>query len=263
VNDTQVSAALTPRQEEIRLMLRQGMSNKMIAAVLGISEGTVKNHVTEILRVLNANNRTQAAQQQHSELYDIDEYLHLAMHASSAGDIHTAMTHLKQLLQLQPGHALAIYLLATQHAEIGLFERAIKGMRAAIALNPQLEMARFQLGLLLVDRGRPAEAKEQFAGLTGIADPVLKAYSEAMVAVIEGDLQRGIERLTWSLGQDVRNPGMQALAGLMRRVLERVSAAAAGETGKTNSTRDSPVPGAGGSSEELFLGAYRQAGEQR
>jgi DNA-binding NarL/FixJ family response regulator len=34
----------------------------MIAQVLGISEGTVKNHITEIFRALKATNRTQAAQ---------------------------------------------------------------------------------------------------------------------------------------------------------------------------------------------------------
>jgi DNA-binding NarL/FixJ family response regulator len=55
-------AGLTPRQEQIRALLRRGMSNKRIAAELGISEGTVKNHVTEIFKVLKASNRTQAAQ---------------------------------------------------------------------------------------------------------------------------------------------------------------------------------------------------------
>jgi len=54
-------AALTPRQEEVRALLRQGMSNKLIASTLGIREGTVKNHITEILRALSASNRTQAA----------------------------------------------------------------------------------------------------------------------------------------------------------------------------------------------------------
>jgi len=54
--------ALTPRQEEIRRLLSQAMSNKMIAGTLGISEATVKNHVTEIFKVLNVTNRTQAAQ---------------------------------------------------------------------------------------------------------------------------------------------------------------------------------------------------------
>lgn len=53
---------LTPRQEEIRSLLRQGLRNKMIARILGISEGTVKNHITDIFRALKATNRTQAAQ---------------------------------------------------------------------------------------------------------------------------------------------------------------------------------------------------------
>lgn len=54
-------ASLTARQRQIRGLLRQGMSNKMIARALGISEGTVKNHVSDIFRALNASNRTQAA----------------------------------------------------------------------------------------------------------------------------------------------------------------------------------------------------------
>ncbi|MEO7546829.1 MAG: response regulator transcription factor [Ramlibacter sp.] len=52
---------LTPRLEEIRLLLRQGMSNKLIARTLGISEGTVKNYMSDIFRALNVSNRTQAA----------------------------------------------------------------------------------------------------------------------------------------------------------------------------------------------------------
>lgn len=53
---------LTPRMEEVRALLKQGMTNKRIALALDISEGTVKNYMTEIFRVLNVSNRTQAAQ---------------------------------------------------------------------------------------------------------------------------------------------------------------------------------------------------------
>lgn len=55
-------AGLTPRMEEVRALLKQGMTNKRIALALDISEGTVKNYMTEIFRVLNVSNRTQAAQ---------------------------------------------------------------------------------------------------------------------------------------------------------------------------------------------------------
>ncbi len=52
---------LHPRLEEIRVLLRQGMSNKMIASQLGITEGTVKNYMSDIFKALNVSNRTQAA----------------------------------------------------------------------------------------------------------------------------------------------------------------------------------------------------------
>ncbi len=53
---------LTPRMEEIRRLVQQGMSNKQIANTLGISEGTVKNYMSEIFKALQVSNRTQAAQ---------------------------------------------------------------------------------------------------------------------------------------------------------------------------------------------------------
>jgi len=51
---------LTPRETEILNHIAQGYLNKQIAAKLGISEQTIKNHVTSTLRKLNANARTEA-----------------------------------------------------------------------------------------------------------------------------------------------------------------------------------------------------------
>ena len=51
---------LTPREIEILNYIAQGYLNKQIASQLGISEQTIKNHVTSILRKLNANARTDA-----------------------------------------------------------------------------------------------------------------------------------------------------------------------------------------------------------
>jgi len=51
---------LTPRETEILNYMAQGYLNKQIADVLNVSEQTIKNHITSILRKLNANARTQA-----------------------------------------------------------------------------------------------------------------------------------------------------------------------------------------------------------
>jgi len=52
---------LSPRETEILDAVANGMSNKEIASWLGISQQTVKNHMTSILRKLNVEDRTQAA----------------------------------------------------------------------------------------------------------------------------------------------------------------------------------------------------------
>lgn len=51
---------LTPREVEMLDCIARGMSNKEIARLLSISDQTVKNHVTSILRKLTVNDRTQA-----------------------------------------------------------------------------------------------------------------------------------------------------------------------------------------------------------
>ncbi len=51
---------LTPRQLEVLGALARGLPNKQIARELGISEGTVKQHVNAILHELGVGNRTEA-----------------------------------------------------------------------------------------------------------------------------------------------------------------------------------------------------------
>ena len=64
---------LTPREQEVLRMIAKGASNREIAKALYISEGTVKNHVTNILNRLNLRDRTQAAIFANSFLPQIDE----------------------------------------------------------------------------------------------------------------------------------------------------------------------------------------------
>jgi DNA-binding NarL/FixJ family response regulator len=55
------SEPLSDREREVLVLLAQGASNREIATHLVITEGTVKNHVSNILGKLQAENRTQAA----------------------------------------------------------------------------------------------------------------------------------------------------------------------------------------------------------
>ena len=53
-------AELTPQQFRVLQMLGEGLLNKQIGYELGVSEATIKAHMTAILRKLGASNRTQA-----------------------------------------------------------------------------------------------------------------------------------------------------------------------------------------------------------
>lgn len=53
---------LTRRQTELATLVSRGLSNRDMAAQLGLSEGTVKLHISAILRRLGLRNRTEIAQ---------------------------------------------------------------------------------------------------------------------------------------------------------------------------------------------------------
>lgn len=55
------TAGLSSRQYEIIRLAAQGYTNRAIAATLGISEPTVKTHLSRILARLNVSSRTEAA----------------------------------------------------------------------------------------------------------------------------------------------------------------------------------------------------------
>jgi DNA-binding NarL/FixJ family response regulator len=62
VNDARQTAytPLSPREREILALVAEGLGNKIVAARLGISEHTVKTHVTSIFEKLGAESRAEA-----------------------------------------------------------------------------------------------------------------------------------------------------------------------------------------------------------
>lgn len=60
LKDRLAEPEITPREREILTLITRGNANKEIAATLGISEDTVKQHVSRILLKLKVNDRAQA-----------------------------------------------------------------------------------------------------------------------------------------------------------------------------------------------------------
>lgn len=57
---SQAESFLSPRQLEIMQLLAQGLSNKEIATILGITEGTIRVHLSAIFKAIKVSNRTEA-----------------------------------------------------------------------------------------------------------------------------------------------------------------------------------------------------------
>jgi tetratricopeptide (TPR) repeat protein len=177
-------------------------------------------------------------------MLDTEEYLHLALHAGAVGDRHACLNYLEKVLEREPKNSKAIHLQAVQHAELGLNERAIKGMKTALSLEPGLEIARFQLGLLLLlNMNRAAEAKEQLLQLRSSQIPVLRTYSEGLIAPAEDNVPLAREKLTLGLAQ---SPAAAPMSTLMQRLLAALMKA------------DEPASSGPAPAGEISLGAYRQ-----
>ncbi|MBP5353407.1 MAG: response regulator transcription factor [Alphaproteobacteria bacterium] len=73
--ETEKPTDLTPRQLEVLQCLAEGLSNKQIAYKLGLSEGTVKIHITLLMRALKVNNRTSAVREAMKRgILNVEEY---------------------------------------------------------------------------------------------------------------------------------------------------------------------------------------------
>lgn len=55
-----VNIELTEREQEVLRLLSEGLTNKQIASVLHLSPNTIKHHIHNLLRKLNATTRTEA-----------------------------------------------------------------------------------------------------------------------------------------------------------------------------------------------------------
>lgn len=151
---------------------------------------------------------------------DNEELLRLALDAINNGRDADSLVMLKTLLERDPRHVYAQYLLAAQHAQLGMFERAEAGFRAAVAGAPDLAIARFQLGQLLVMKGVTEEATQMLAPLADRGD-ALAAYARALVAAANEDAPTAVRELDQGLALPQEIP---ALAGDMQRLRDRLSA---------------------------------------
>lgn len=125
-------------------------------------------------------------------MLDAEEYLHLAINATQSGQHHAALEYLHKSLEQEPANAKAQFLLAAEHAELGLYDRAIDGMKAVLALAPEMEMARYQLVLLYMQQSLLEEATSIWEFFSESAvDEAIKLLARGLL-IMDEDYETGM-----------------------------------------------------------------------
>jgi len=149
---------------------------------------------------------------------DNEELLRLSLEAINGNRDAEAISMLKHILSRDDDHMYATFLLAAQHAQLGMFDRAEAGFRAAVALAPDFPVARFQLGQLLTMKGAADEVREVMSPLFDGTD-ALAAYARGMAAIAAENAEEGIRELEAGLALPQEIP---ALAADMRRLSDNL-----------------------------------------
>lgn len=186
-----------------------------------------------------------------AERLDADELLQLAIRASGADNHEESISYLKRAVDVAPKNGKVHYMLGAEHAQIGLYERAMEEMKHAVDLEPTLYTAHFQLGLLLVTAGRPDQAKAAWQALDNLGpnDP-LYLFKSGLLHLVSDEFPQAMDQLKKGLALNTTN---EALNRDMRRVLGDIEKLVASSTPPTDQQPPSKQ-----TDQHVLLSAYRE-----
>jgi hypothetical protein len=179
---------------------------------------------------------------------DNDELLRLSLDAINNGRDADSVVMLKTLLERDPRHMYGQYLLAAQHAQLSMFDRAEAGFRTVVAQAPEFAIARFQLAQLLLMKGAADEARQLLTPVSAQQD-ALGAYARAL-SVADDDVATAIRELDAGIAMPQEIP---ALAADMQRVRDQL-AQNLSQGGAANAVQSQPQAA------PIFLTGYGREG---
>jgi len=154
---------------------------------------------------------------------DQTELLQLALEADSKNDSGSALAYLKEAASRPDASAPALLLLGAHYASLQLNDRAINALEAAVAADPQMAIARFQLGLLHLTTGNAARAIEVLQPLEGLDENnALRHFSQGLRHMVKDELAAASEHLQRGIALNKENP---ALNNDMQRIIDEIAKA--------------------------------------
>jgi Flp pilus assembly protein TadD len=189
-----------------------------------------------------------------SEELDSEELLHLALLASKQNKHEESISLLKRAQNKAPKEGKIYYLLGAEHAQIGLYDRAAEEMTKAVALDPQLHTASFQLGLLHITSGRIDAATQAWQPLDALGgENPLFLFKTGMLHLVRDEFEQCATLLKKGMRLNYSN---ESLNQDMQRILldvEKHLAAVQATAGNPPASK----PGEG-AAKHVLLSAYGQ-----
>jgi tetratricopeptide (TPR) repeat protein len=142
-----------------------------------------------------------------------DELFDLALRASQGHDTQKSIGLIKSAIDQSPEDARMWYMLGTQYAKIGIYDKAVANMENALKRDENYGIARFHLGLLYLMSHHQEDAETVWQSLDKLGElHYLSLFKQGLLKIVDDHLQEGIElirsgiaanRLNESLNQDM------------------------------------------------------------
>lgn len=177
--------------------------------------------------------------------------LQVLVEAVAAADDATALRQLDDALARWPTDGRLHFLRASLLAETQRFDEAATAFAAALAHDPALHIARFQLGLLLLSSGHTEAALQVWQPLDALdpADP-LRLFRRGLTALTAERFAEAVDLLRQGIAVNTAFPPLNRD---MQGVIERASALRAPAPAATT---PAPAPSAAESARHLLLAEY-------
>lgn len=193
---------------------------------------------------------------------DAEELLHFAIRASQNKQNEKAILYLKHAITQAPDNAKLHYFLGAQHAEIGMYDRAVEEMSKAVEIDPSLETAHFQLGLLHATSTRVSEAEQAWQALDRLGEThPLYLFKTGLLHLTRDEFDAARSHLAKGIELNQLNPELNRD---MLRILNDIEKVAPQDGSTAKATDSSPethseeqaTPSTGGN--HIFLSAYNK-----
>jgi len=158
-----------------------------------------------------------------SPFYTLDqrELIHVALDAIKRQDGGTALACLKEATARPDSIAVSHFLLASQYAQLQMMDRAVEEFEAAIAMDPGLAIARFQLGLLFLSSGNTERAKDVLTPLTVPGgNEALAHFANGLLHLIRDEFSETVRYLNEGIRLNTEN---SALNNDMQKIIDEIA----------------------------------------